>query len=223
MRNGLVEGVTLRAVLRESGAMAPEAAASVLAGMLMTLAVVHGDVRPEHVRVDGSGGLALTGFGGEDARFVPNEPTYLAPERLTGTPPDAGGDVFSATAVFFECLTSEAPFVAATGDDLAALHEYAEVIAEFAPPELRTLTQHGLAPDPQRRPTSPHGFLAEVTGTATEVYGSDWQARGRALLSGWAADAARADGLELAAAPGRSDAPARAAAMAASEGAPEGA
>ena len=86
VRNGLVEGVSLRAVLRESGAMAPEAAASVLAGTLLTLAGVHGDVRPENVLVDASGGLTLTGFGAPDPEFTPDEPTYLAPERATGGP-----------------------------------------------------------------------------------------------------------------------------------------
>ena len=207
MRNGLVEGVSLRAVLRESGAMAPEAAASVLAGMLVTLAVVHGDVRPEHVRVDGSGGLALTDFGGAEAQFVPNSPTYLAPERLKGAAASAGSDVFSATAVFFECLTNESPFVAATRDDLAALHEYAEVIAEFAPPELRSVAQRGMAPDPARRPGSPHEFLDEVTTTATAAYGADWQQRGRALLGAWAVAAARAEGTELVAPPGPNEAP----------------
>ena len=207
MRNGLVEGVSLRAVLRESGAMAPEAAASVLAGMLVTLAVVHGDVCPEHVRVDGSGGLALTDFGESGRAVRPEFPNYLAPERLKGAAASAGADVFSATAVFFECLTNESPFVAATRDDLAALHEYAEVIAEFAPPELRSVAQHGLAPDAARRATSPHAFLDEVTATATAVYGADWQQRGRALLGGWAVAAARAEGVELVAAPGPSEAP----------------
>ncbi|MEY9890424.1 hypothetical protein ABIA31_004082 [Catenulispora sp. MAP5-51] len=203
MRNGLVEGVSLRAVLRESEAMAPEAAASVLAGMLVTLAVVHGDVRPEHVSVDSAGAIALTDFGGAGARFVPNSPSYMAPERLQGGLATESADVFSATAVFFECLTNESPFVAATRDDLAALHEYAEVIAEFAPPEMRTLAQHGLAPDPARRAATPHTFLDEVTATASAEYGADWQQRGRALLSGWAAAAARAQGAELAAPAGR--------------------
>jgi hypothetical protein len=203
VRNGLVEGVSLRAVLRESEAMAPEAAASVLAGMLVTLAVVHGDVRPEHVSVDGAGAIALTDFGGAGARFVPNSPSYMAPERLEGGLATESADVFSATAVFFECLTNESPFVAATRDDLAALHEYAEVIAEFAPAEMRTLAQHGLAPDPARRAATPHTFLDEVTATASAEYGADWQQRGRALLSGWAAAAARAQGSELAAPVGR--------------------
>ena len=202
MRNGLVEGVSLRAVLRESGAMAPEAAASVLAGMLVTLAVVHGDVCPERVRVDGSGGVALTDFGETDPRFVPNVANYMAPERLKGEAASAGADVFSATAVFFECLTNESPFVAATRDDLAALHEYAELIADFAPPELRSVAQRGLAPEAARRAASPQEFLDEMTATATAVYGADWQQRGRALLGGWAVAAAHAEGVELAAGAG---------------------
>ncbi|MEY9858426.1 hypothetical protein ABH935_004041 [Catenulispora sp. GAS73] len=198
MRNGLVEGVSLRAVLRESEAMTPEAAASVLAGMLVTLAVVHGDVRPEHVRVNGSGGIALTDFAGPSPRFVPNAPTYLAPERLRGEPASAAGDVFSATAVFFECLTNENTFVAATRDDLEALYEYAEIIAEFAPPQVSPLVQRGLAMHPSRRPSSPHEFLDEVTTAVTAAYGPDWQQRGQALLSEWAAAAARTEGVELA-------------------------
>ncbi|NUR25902.1 MAG: hypothetical protein HOV83_08660 [Catenulispora sp.] len=198
MRNGLVEGVSLRAVLQESGAMAPEAAVSVLAGTLLTLAGVHGDVRPENVLVDASGGLTLTGFGAPDPEFTPDEPTYLAPERTTGGPATPAADVFAATAVFFECLTAEPPFRAATPEDLEALHEYTQIIAEFAPEELRPLIQRGLAASPDARPESPHSFLTEVDSAATEAYGADWQARGRALLGTWATAAAATDGTELA-------------------------
>ncbi|MFL6110821.1 MAG: protein kinase domain-containing protein [Catenulispora sp.] len=198
MRNGLVEGVSLRAVLRESGAMAPEAAASVLAGMLLTLAGVHGDVRPEKVLVDGSGGLTVTGFGASPG-FHPAEPAYLAPEVLAGAAPTAAADVFAATAVFFECLTDEPPFRAATPEDLNALHEYTQIIAEFAPKELQPLIQRGLSADPAQRPESAHAFLAEVEAVASEAYGPDWQTRGRELLAAWATAAATVDGAELAA------------------------
>ncbi|NUR63821.1 MAG: hypothetical protein HOV87_34945 [Catenulispora sp.] len=198
MRNGLVEGVSLRDVLRESGAMAPEAAATVLSGTLLTLAVQHGDVRPENVLVDASGGLTVTGFGGPDPEFTPDEPTYLAPERLAGGPATPAADVFAATAVFFECLTAEPPFRAATPEDLNALHEYTQIIAEFAPAELRPLIQRGLTADPAARPADPHAFLAEVDSTATAAYGTDWQLRGRTLLGGWAAAVAAAEGAELA-------------------------
>ena len=198
MRNGLVEGVTLRAVLRESGAMAPEAAVSVLAGTLPTLAGVHGDVRPENILVDASGGLTVTGFGVPDPGFTPDEPTYLAPERMSGGAATAVADVFAATAVFFECLTGEPPFRAATPEDLHALHEYTQIIVEFAPDELRRLIQRGLAADPADRPESAHDFLTDVDATATAAYGADWQARGRLLLGAWAAAAATAEGTELA-------------------------
>lgn len=198
MKNGLVEGVSLRDVLRVSGAMAPEAAATVLSGTLLTLAVRHGDVRPENVLVDASGGLTVTGFGGPDPEFTPEEPTYLAPERLAGGPPTQAADVFAATAVFFECLTGEPPFRAATPEDLTALHEYTQIIAEFAPPELRPLIHRGLTADPAARPADPHAFLAEADATATAAYGPDWQTRGRALLGGWATTVAAAEGAELA-------------------------
>jgi serine/threonine-protein kinase len=198
VRNGLVEGVTLRAVLRESGAMAPEAAVSVLAGTLPTLAGVHGDVRPENILVDASGGLTVTGFGAPDPGFTPDEPTYLAPERMSGGAATAVADVFAATAVFFECLTGEPPFRAATPEDLHALHEYTQIIVEFAPDELRPLTQRGLAADPADRPESAHDFLTDVDATAIAAYGADWQARGRRLLGAWAAAAATAEGTELA-------------------------
>ena len=198
MKNGLVEGVSLRDVLRVSGAMAPEAAATVLSGTLLTLAVRHGDVRPENVLVDASGGLTVTGFGGPDPEFTPEEPTYLAPERLAGGPPTQAADVFAATAVFFECLTGEPPFRAATPEDLTALHEYTQIIAEFAPPELRPLIHRGLTADPAARPADPHAFLAEADATATAAYGPDWQTRGRALLGGWATTVAASEGAELA-------------------------
>ncbi len=188
----LVNGVSLRAMLREHGPTEPEAALCVLKGSLLGLAaahahnVVHRDYKPENVLVDGVGSSKLADFGiavrvGRDA-VVAGTPAYMAPEQWTGGPASPATDIYAATVTFYECLTGKRPY---QGDlnELRRQHEHAPIPLEDAPPVLHGLLRSGLAKEPGRRPGDALAFLADLESTARFGYGEDWESRGRGKLA----------------------------------------
>ncbi|BBY15399.1 serine/threonine protein kinase [Mycolicibacterium litorale] len=125
----LVEGGTLRELLRERGPMPPHAAAAVLAPVLSGLAVahraglVHRDVKPENVLISDDGEVKIADFGLVRAvaeakitstSVILGTAAYLSPEQVgTG---DAGprSDVYSVGVMAFELLTGVTPFAGDT-------------------------------------------------------------------------------------------------------------
>lgn len=189
----LVDGVSLRTVLKREGPLSPEAALLVLKGSLLGLAdahgvgVVHRDYKPENVLVSPEGMSKLVDFGiAVEAGLragVAGTPAYMAPEQWTGAPASPAGDVYASTATFFECLTGRKPY---TGDHLAELalrHLEGAVPVEEVPEAVRSLVRRGLAKSPEDRPTDAAAFVAELEETAVAGYGDDWEERGRGRLA----------------------------------------
>jgi eukaryotic-like serine/threonine-protein kinase len=186
-----VSGVSLRDMITRQGPASPEAALLVLKGSLLGLAaahavgIVHRDYKPENVLVDGSGQSKLTDFGiaaraGQAASG--GTPLYMAPEQWAGGPASPAGDIYAATAVFFECLTGRAPFAGPLAR-LAAQHDSAPVPVERVDERLRALVARGMAKDPAARPADAAQFLAELEETAAAAYGAGWEPAGRAQLA----------------------------------------
>jgi eukaryotic-like serine/threonine-protein kinase len=189
----LVEGVSLREVLARQGKTTAEAALVVLQGSLLGLAaahaggVVHRDYKPENVLVNGAGASKLTDFGiavrAGDRAMAAGTLAYAPPEQFGGGPATPSGDVYAATATFYECLTGRPPFGGDTAERLMHQHLSEAVPLEPVPEPLRPLIEAGMAKDPGRRPADAAALVTELRTMAAGAYGPDWEQRGRSRLA----------------------------------------
>lgn len=189
----LVDGVSLRTLLARQGPLSPESALAVLKGSLLGLAdahragVVHRDYKPANVLVTPEGGSKLVDFGiAVDAGIsagVAGTPAYMAPEQWTGAPASPAGDVYAATATFFECLTGRKPYPGDNMAQLAVQHAEDPVPVDEVPAAVRPLVRRGLAKTAAERPSDAAAFVADLERAAAGEYGDDWEERGRGRLA----------------------------------------
>ncbi|CAN5231110.1 protein kinase [soil metagenome] len=129
----LVEGGTLRELLRERGPMPPHAVTAVLRPLLSGLAVahraglVHRDVKPENVLISDDGDVKLADFGLVRAvaqagitstSVILGTAAYLSPEQVSSGNAGPRSDVYSLGILTYEMLTGTTPF---TGDTALAV------------------------------------------------------------------------------------------------------
>lgn len=167
----LVEGGTLRELLRERGPMPPHAVAAVLRPMLGGLAVahraglVHRDIKPENVLISDDGEVKLVDFGLVRAiaeagitstSVILGTAGYLSPEQVEGRPTGPRSDVYSAGIMAFELLTGTTPF---RGDNALSLaHQRLDrdvpppgTVIDGVPRQFDEFIAHATARDPEYR------------------------------------------------------------------------
>jgi len=180
-----VRGRSLRDIVAERGALpAPEVATLVrqLAGALdatHAAGLVHLDVKPANVIVDGSGNAKLTDFGiaraaqDSDERELVGTARYIAPERVEGKPVSARTDVYGLALVAYELLTGQAAFPGAENEDLLRDR------LERGAPHIRSadaglsetadgVIARGLARDPDRRYPTAGAFAAALSDAVND-------------------------------------------------------
>ena len=145
----LVEGVTLASLIKESGRLDPQKAASIAADVAASLSfahkhgVIHRDVKPSNVLLTEDGQVKVTDFGIARAATADGDltqtgavmgtATYIPPEQAQGLVVDGRSDVYSLGVVLYEMLVGRVPFF---GDSPLAI-AYKHVREE--PPHPRTL------------------------------------------------------------------------------------
>ncbi len=151
-----VEGASLRQVLARAGRLAPDQVLDLVDGALQALVhvhrqgLVHGDVKPENVRVASRGPSMLLDFGSASAagaRGRGGSPGYVSPEAAAGRPVDQRSDVFACGALLHECLVGGPPGrIAGAAGGLSPLSAWRLRGA------WRSVVASSLATDPSARP-----------------------------------------------------------------------
>ncbi|MGW5383664.1 Stk1 family PASTA domain-containing Ser/Thr kinase [Nocardia sp. NPDC003963] len=185
----LVQGGTLRELLRERGPMPPHAVRAVAEPVLAAIGVahaaglVHRDVKPENVLISDTGDVKIADFGlvravaaanTTSASVILGTAAYLSPEQVTSGSADARSDVYAFGILIFELLTGRVPF---TGDNsLSVAYQRVEndvpCPSEFiagVPPEFDRLVARATAREPGHRFADAGEMVAELRAVAARL------------------------------------------------------
>ena len=170
-----VEGQTLKDLIRRRGRLPAWVVVTVGKQLCRALEVaheqgiVHRDIKPQNVIVDGAGFLKVMDFGiarlaqtgSGDAGLTAvgtavGTPDYMAPEQMMGEAVDARTDLYALGVVLFECLTGNPPFEAPTVPALmmSVLHDAPtdpSALNPGIPPALTAVVLRALAKKPDDR------------------------------------------------------------------------
>jgi len=166
----LIEGESLSARLEREGALPAAIAASIGSEVADALAeahrrgIVHRDVKPSNILIDGAGHANLADFGIahslESAAqrltqtgTVVGTPAYISPEQLAGGEVGPQTDIFGLGAVLFEMLTGRPPFEATAPLLLAKAHAAGPPAMPDVDPMLADITRACLSNEPAQRPS----------------------------------------------------------------------
>ena len=180
----LVEGRTLRDILREGRKILPERALEITAAVLSALdyshraGIVHRDIKPANVMLTPTGEIKVMDFGIARAiadasatmtqtAAVVGTAQYLSPEQARGEQVDARSDLYSAGCLLFELLTGRPPFIGDSPVSVAYQHVREEpsppsFFESTVPPEVDAITLKALAKRVDERYQSASEMRADI-------------------------------------------------------------
>jgi eukaryotic-like serine/threonine-protein kinase len=179
----LIEGENLKELVERTGPLPVRRAVELTLAVARGLAfahehgLVHRDVKPQNVLLNGEGEAKVTDFGIARSLDVEHGVTqtgtvlgtsnYLSPEQASGLPVTPATDVYSLGVVLYELLTAEVPF---PGDNFVVVamkhrHDAVPNILERRPDvpvRLAAALERALEKDPAQRFSSMREFAAEL-------------------------------------------------------------
>ena len=168
----LVDGRSLRDVLRSEGSLLPRRATEIAGEVTAALAVahqaglVHRDVKPGNILLAKDGTVKVTDFGiaraWDDSQeltrtgAVIGTATYFSPEQAQGASADARSDIYALGVVLYEMLAGRPPFTGDSPMSVAFQHVSTEAPSPSAlnddvPESLDAIVTKALRKDPVAR------------------------------------------------------------------------
>jgi serine/threonine-protein kinase len=177
-----VDGEDLGSLLRRIGRLPPDKALEIARQVCAGLAaahdrgVLHRDLKPDNVMIDGRGHARITDFGlaglaaaieGADVRS--GTPAYMAPEQLAGREVTTRSDVYALGLVLYELFTGRRAFSGRTLLELKRQHleetpASPSTIVDGLDPAIEAVLLRCLEKDPADRPSSALAVAAALPG-----------------------------------------------------------
>ncbi|HVS30103.1 MAG TPA: serine/threonine-protein kinase [Thermoanaerobaculia bacterium] len=176
-----ISGEDLASLLRRVGRLPADRAITVARQICAGIAaahdkgVIHRDLKPGNVMIDGRGRAHITDFGlavfeeSSAQHVTAGTPAYMAPEQLQGKPASVQSDLYAVGLVLYELFTGRRAFEARSTRELVAKQQAADferpsIAVKDLPAAVERVILRCLDPDPLSRPDSAETILQELPG-----------------------------------------------------------
>jgi hypothetical protein len=177
-----VDGEDLASLLRRIGRLPPAKALDIARELCAGLAaahdrgVLHHDLKPANVMIDGRGHARITDFGlavergrGESGSSYAGTMAYMSPERLHGAAASVRSDLYGLGLILYEISTGRPAFTASSIDEWRQAHDSSapappSELSIDVDPAMERVILRCLEKDPSSRPASAAQVAAALPG-----------------------------------------------------------